>query len=353
VLATNSANKNGAASSDAKNHDERTSGVGAVTIGMIGAGGFSTRILLPAIKRTNVRLGSIASARGLTAAHAARKFGFTNSTSDYRTILADPKINAVFITTRHHQHAPMIVEALEAGKHVFVEKPLAIDAEGLAAVTAAARAHPKLQLAVGFNRRFSPHAKKLRSLLAGRSEAATMQMLINAGSLPHDHWTVDKNTGGGRMIGEGCHWFDLASYLVDAPITQVSANCAGSGDGSDNHQTVTLTMADGSVATLHYLVNGHKSFPKERLTVFCQGQVAEIDNFRAMQGYGWSSFNKMNLWKQDKGHNQEIAEFLIRCASGGSQLIEFDRLWNTTMATFATTESSRTCSAVKVDAAPN
>jgi len=330
-----------------------TRGVGAVQVGMIGAGGFATRVLLPAIQRTNVRLLGIASARGLTAAHAARKFGFATSTSDYHKLLADPQINAVFIMTRHHQHAAMVVEALAAGKHVFVEKPLALDHEQLAAVSAAHRAQPERQLLVGFNRRFSPHAKQLRAMLAGRSEPATLHMLINAGAIPGDHWTVDRGIGGGRILGEACHWFDLVSYLVAAPIAAVHAMSSGSGDTRGDHQTITLTLADGSVATVQYLVNGHKSFPKERLTVFCQGQVAELDNFRNLRGFGWAKFRKQNLWKQDKGHAAEMAEFLSRCASGGEQVIPFNSLWNTTAATFAAVNSAAGGDTIRVPSGPD
>ncbi|MDX1964643.1 MAG: bi-domain-containing oxidoreductase [Pirellulales bacterium] len=322
--------------------DHPTRGVGSVRLGMIGAGGFATRVLLPAIKPTGVQLAGIASARGLSAAHAARKFGFATSTSDYHTILADPSVNAVCIMTRHQQHAGMVVEALQAGKHVFVEKPLAIDQAGLAAVAAAHAAHPDQQLLVGFNRRFSPHAVTIQKLLATRSEPATVHMLINAGALPGDHWTVDKSSGGGRIIGEGCHWFDLLSFLLGQPITAVQANAKGSADTAADHQSLTLSLADGSVGVLQYLVNGHKSFAKERITIFCQGQVLELDNFRSLTGYGWPKFSKQNLWAQDKGHHAEMAQFLARVASGGPQLIPFASLWNTTQATFAAVTSAPT-----------
>jgi predicted dehydrogenase len=196
-------------------------GSGSARVGLIGSGSFATHVLLPAIKKTNVPLISVASARGLTAAHAARKFGFANSTSDVPTLLNDTAINTVFITTRPNLHAPMIVAALDAGKHVFVEKPLASDAAGLENVIAAHRRQPNLQLMTGFNRRFSPHGKTLRQWLSKRSEPATLQMTINAGQLPPEHWSVNPDLSGGRIIHEGCHWFDFLGYLVGSPIVSV------------------------------------------------------------------------------------------------------------------------------------
>ena len=310
---------------------------GKVVVGVIGAGGFTTRSLLPALKHVDVTLASIASAGGVSGAHAARKFGFRASTTDYRTILDDASINTVFITTRHDLHARMAVEALRAGKHVLVEKPLAIDREGLNQIREAYAQTSGQQLMVGFNRRFSPHAVRMRQLLAARSQPACMTMLVNAGQLPANHWLHDPQVGGGRIVGEGCHWFELMSFLVSSPIVAVQATEVG-GRGIEthtDHASVTLTFADGSLGTLHYFANGHRSFPKERLTVFCEGRVLELDNFRRLRGYGWSNFTKQNLFRQDKGYDAETAAFIQRAGRGGDPLIPLTDLWNVTLATFA------------------
>jgi predicted dehydrogenase/threonine dehydrogenase-like Zn-dependent dehydrogenase len=324
-------------------------GTGSARVGLIGSGSFATHVLLPAIKKTNVPLVTVASARGLTAAHAARKYGFAGSTSDVPALLADPAINTVFITTRSNLHAAQVVAALDAGKHVFVEKPLATDAAGLAAVIEAHRRQPNLQLMTGFNRRFSPHAKTLRQWLKTRSEPATLQMTINAGQLAPEHWSANLEQSGGRIVGEGCHWFDLLSFLVGSPIVRVSSNSAGSADPSQGHQTITLTLADGSVGTIQYLVNGHKSFPKERLVVFCQGQVAELDNFRRLRGFGCRGFSKQNLWRQDKGHTDEVAAFLGAVTRSSPQVIPVAQQVNVTRATFAALESAATGKTIEVE----
>lgn len=319
---------------------EPARGSGEVRLGIIGAGMFASRVLLPALKKTSARLCSIASAGGVTAAHAARKFGIEGCTSDPRTIFDDPNINAVVIATRHNSHAHLAAEALVAGKHVFVEKPLAIDREGLQEVAEAYRETKGLQLAVGFNRRFSPHGKKIRELLGGRSGPAAIAMLVNAGILPEDHWLLDPQVGGGRIIGEGCHWFDLMSFVLNQPIVKVSAASAGDRAAKRGAEatTVTLGFADGSQGTLHYFAQGHRSFPKERMTVFCDGRVLELDNFRRMWGWGWPGFRRMNLFRQDKGHRTELDEFVRRVAGGGPPLMEFADLTNVTESTFAAGE---------------
>jgi len=318
-------------------------GTGQVTIGVIGAGNFTRRELLPALKKTSARLISIASAGGVTAAHAARKFGFSQSTTDYRTILADRSINTVFITARHDLHAPMVVEALAAGKHVFVEKPLAITRGELHKIREAYAATSGQQLMVGFNRRFSPHAVRIKQLLAGRSQPATVEMLVNAGHLPADHWMHDPQVGGGRIIGEGCHWIDLLTFLIGSPITDVQAAMVGDTGGlatRNDHMSLMLSYADGSLGNVHYFSAGHRSFPKETLRIFCQGRVLELDNFRRLRGFGWPGFTKHRLFRQDKGHQAEISSFVDRVAHGGPPLIPAEQLWNVTEATFAAEEAA-------------
>ncbi len=309
-------------------------------MGIIGAGMFASRVLLPALRKTSARLCSIASSGGVTAAHAARKFGIAACTSDPRTIFDDPNINAVVIATRHDSHARLAAEALAAGKHVFVEKPLAIDPEGLEQVVEAYRESKGLQLAVGFNRRFSPHGKKICELLAGRSAPAAIATLVNAGKLPEDHWLLDRRIGGGRIIGEGCHWFDLMSFVLGQPIVGVSAWTTGdrTADRGNEGTSVTLRFADGSLGALQYFSQGHRSFPKERMSVFCDGRALELDDFRRLRGWGWPNFRRMNLFRQDKGHSAELSEFVRRVAEGGPPLLDFSELVNVTESTFAAAE---------------
>jgi predicted dehydrogenase len=276
------------------------------------------------------------SAGGISAAHAARKFKIGTCTSDSGTILEDSNINTVVILTRHNSHARLAAAALRAGKHVFVEKPLAIDEEGLQEVREAYEASPGLQLMVGFNRRFSPHAIKMKELLASRSGPASMVTVINAGALPSDHWTLDPEVGGGRIIGEGCHWIDLMSFLIGQPIVSVHASAvdANSTGGNDDSTTITLQFADGSVGVLNYLAKGHRAFPKERVTVFSDGRVLELDNFRVLRGWGWPSFRRMRLWRQDKGHRAEMAAFVAAIQNGQPPIISVQELSNVTEATF-------------------
>jgi predicted dehydrogenase len=331
-----------------------TSGVQVARVGVIGAGAFSTRVLIPALKRTGAELVSVASAGGLSSAHAARKFGFARSTSDYQTVLADGEINAVMIATRPNTHAGMVAEALRAGKHVFVEKPLAIDRGGLEQVRRAYEESSGRQLLVGFNRRFSPHALEMKKLLGGRSGPLAMTMLVNAGKIAADHWIRDAAVNGGRIIGEACHWFDLMVFLSGSRIVAVQSSAMGSDNGDPagtvaDNVTINLSFADGSIGTVHYFANGHRSFAKERLSVFCEGRVLELDNFRRLYGYGWRRFSKHRLLRQDKGHVAEVKAFIERVTTGGPPLIPFAELANATEATFAAVESITSGQPVQID----
>lgn len=328
-------------------------GAARAVVGVIGAGNYTKIRLLPELQKSGATLAKIASASGVTAALAGRKFGFAASTTDYREILSDAAINTVFITTRHNLHVPMAVAALEAGKHVFVEKPAAIDPAGLATLKAAVERAPQQQFLVGFNRRFSPHAVKIRQLLAGRSQPATMNMLVNAGYIPANHWTQDLLVGGGRIVGEGCHWVDLLRYLIDRPIVAVQAATVGDAPGVETRgdkMSLALLFADGSLGNVHYFANGDKSFSKERLEVYCEQRTLVMDNFRTLVGYGWKGFRKLNFWSQDKGRTAEIGGFIRRVAEGGPALMPADEIWNVTQATFAAEESAVDGRRVAVDA---
>ncbi|PDV99973.1 bi-domain-containing oxidoreductase [Candidatus Chloroploca asiatica] len=312
-----------------------------VAVGVIGAGNFASLVLIPAVVKTGARLEAIATTTGRDAAIAARKFGFAQAVSDYRKILEHPAINTVFILTRHNTHARLIVEALAAGKHVFVEKPLALTQDELDQINAARQQAPNLQLLVGFNRRFAPLAVEMRKLLGARTEPLTMIYTVNAGAIPAHHWTQDPLVGGGRIIGEGCHFIDLLRFLAGHPIVNVSAHAIGAAPGlavREDKMTITLTFADGSLGTVHYFANGSKQFPKERLEVFSAGRILALDNFQRLHSYGWAGFKGQRLWRQDKGHGAEVAAFVERVAHGGSWLIPWEELADVTQATFAAVE---------------
>ncbi len=316
----------------------------APVVGVIGSGNFTRQVLLPALKAARATIKSVASAGGVSSLHAGRKFDACEATTDYRALLASREINTVFITTRHNSHPRMVVEALQAGKHVFVEKPLAIDAEGLEQVRQAHAEHPELHLMVGFNRRFAPHTVQAKKLLAGRSQPIAVDIMVNAGELPANHWLHDPAVGGGRMIGEGCHFIDLLLFLVGHPITLVQA--AGVRQQvaavlrSGDLMTITLSFADGSIGTLHYWSNGAKSYPKERVEIFSQGRILTIDNWRSMQAYDWPGASRMKM-RQDKGHHAEIAAFLDRVSQGGPPLIPFEEIDEVTRACFAAVQGAQ------------
>jgi predicted dehydrogenase/threonine dehydrogenase-like Zn-dependent dehydrogenase len=314
---------------------------GEPVVGVIGAGNFASLVLLPALSKTRVHLKMIAGGNDTTAALAARKFGFPHATSDYHTVLNDSEINTVFVLTRHHLHARMVVEALQAGKHVYVEKPLALNHAELSSVRDALEQAGGCQLMVGFNRRFSPLAVKMRELLAERSQPLSVIYTVNAGAVPADHWTQDPGVGGGRIVGEGCHFIDLIRFLVGHPMVGLEARMMGDAPGVGVRQDkmmITLEFADGSIGAVHYLANGSKGYPKERVEVFSQGRVLALDNFKALKGYGWPGFRGMRLFRQDKGHQAEVRVFVERVIQGGELLIPWPVLEEVTLATFTAVE---------------
>jgi len=282
------------------------------SVAFVGSGNYATAVLIPAFKAAGAHLSSVASSAGVSGVHAAKKYGFEETTTDTAKLFADPKVDALVITTRHNNHARFVLQALEAGKHVFVEKPLCLTLAELDEIKAA---HARLAeqgkvplVMVGFNRRFAPQVQKIKGLLTGVSGPKSFVMIVNAGAIPSDHWTQDMETGGGRIIGEACHFVDLLRFLAGSQIVSHSYLAMK----STNRDTVSLQLgfADGSIGTVHYFANGCKAFPKERLEVFAEGRVLQLDNFRKLRGFGWPGFSKMNLWRQDKGQNACAAAFL-------------------------------------------
>jgi predicted dehydrogenase len=300
----------------------------SVSVGFIGAGNYVTAMLLPAFNAAGARLRTIASSGGVTSLHAGRKFGVEQTTTDVDSILSNPEIDAVVVATRHDSHAEFVCRAIAAGKHVFVEKPLAVSHEQLerirGAIAGAAGSRSPL-LMVGFNRRFAPHVLKMRALLAGVPGPKTFVMTVNAGQIPREHWTQDAQVGGGRLIGEGCHFIDLLRFLADAPIGSHATTRMES--PSADTATITLQFADGSLGTVHYFANGSKSFPKERLEVFAGGRVLQLDNFRRLTGFGWPGFKSMKAWRQDKGQRDCAAAFIAAIRDGAGSPIPLEQLF--------------------------
>ena len=297
-------------------------------VGFIGAGAFTRSVLLPAFKKSAVVLKGIASRTGVSSADLARKYDFEYSTTDYQQLLQDSDINTVVITTRHDSHADLVIEALEAEKHVFVEKPLALTTEQLERIEAVYSEHSDRVLLVGFNRRFSPHARRIKELTEDRQGPLCMTMTVNAGQVPADSWLHDRAVGGGRIIGEACHFIDLLMYLAGAEITETCGVVvdAPAGQPSEDMTSISLKFADGSIGTVHYFANGHKDLPKERLELFCDGQVLLLDNFRELKGVGFKGFNNMKLWKQDKGHAAEVQAFLDAVSGKGPLPISWEEM---------------------------
>jgi predicted dehydrogenase/threonine dehydrogenase-like Zn-dependent dehydrogenase len=316
--------------------------VGSVVTGVIGAGNFAVRTLLPALAKTEAALHTIASGGGTSTAIAARKFNFTQATSDTETLLHDEAINTLFVLTRHNSHARLTAAALQTGKHVFVEKPLALNRAELAQVEEAVKAKPDRQLLVGFNRRFAPLAQQMSELLRGRVEPLSLIYTVNAGMIPADHWTQDPAVGGGRIIGEACHFIDFLRFLVGRSIIGVRAHkMRGSSAVGDDKMSILLDFADGSMGTVHYLANGSKQFPKERVELFSEGRNLVLDNFHSLKGYGWPGFRSKRLWRQDKGHKAEVSSFIQRVQQGGDWLIPWQELKEVTLATFVAVEKAQ------------
>jgi predicted dehydrogenase/threonine dehydrogenase-like Zn-dependent dehydrogenase len=306
-------------------------------VGIIGAGNFVRNTLLPLLGRYEIKY--IASEGGLTGTELARKYKIAVSTSDYREILQDDDVDLVMIATRHHQHGEMVIESLKAGKHVFVEKPLAMSTKNLDEIVSVYRQCHKAEtsLTVGFNRRFSPHVQKIKWLLG--KALMTVIVTVNAGFVAQGSWLHDRDAGGGRLIGEGCHFFDLITFLTGSQITAVCMNAVGRdvSEATDN-ATVMIRYENGSAGVINYCSNGNKMYPKERIEVHVAGQTLILDNFRTLTGYGFKSFSEMKT-SQNKGHREQFDRLLFQIQSSGPALIPFDEIVSATRAPLAALES--------------
>ncbi len=300
-------------------------------IGCIGAGNYGGRVLIPTLSKTEAQLHTLVTTNGLNGVHYGKKFGFHNASTSVEELFAQTEINTLVIATRHDSHARLTADGLRSGRHVYVEKPLSLSEEQLAEVVAAygdsARMAVPPILMVGYNRRFSPHVQRMKEILKVAQGPKSLTLLMNAGAIPRNHWTQDPTVGGGRILGEACHFIDLARFLVGARI--IKASVVTMEEVSATHDTANLSLKfeDGSVAAIQYFSNGHSSFPKERVEVFAAGRILQLDNFRSLRGFGWSDFRSSRTLKQDKGHAACVEAFVNAVKSGGPAPIPAEEIF--------------------------
>lgn len=335
--------------------ENKTKSFPRVSVGLLGAGGFASSTLIPAIKASkNSSLISVCAATGAHAQHAARKFGFAQCTTDENEIFRNPDINTVVIATPHQLHAGQVVSSLEAGKNVFCEKPLCLtelELSGISRVLFEIPPSKRSAFTVGFNRRFAPMVRKMKTFLQAIHEPLALHYRINAGYLPPDHWMNDREQGGGRILGEMCHFVDLLSFLAASPIVEVAARVMGSSARySGNNVIASVRLANGSEGTITYVANGDRSFSKERLEVFGGGSASVLDDFRCLELVrDGRKHTVRSRWQQDKGHRAEWAVFADCVAGSGEAPIALDEIIASTLATIRTCESAATGQAVAVN----
>lgn len=324
-----------------------------INIGFIGAGSFAQGYILPVLKKMeNVNLLSAATANGINANSVAKKFGFQNSSTDFNEILNNEKINCVFITTRHNLHAKMVIESLKKGKNVFVEKPLCLNESELKEIVSCYDKSNSL-LMVGFNRRFSPFIQETKKFFEHRTGPLMINYRVNAGYLPANHWVHDSNEGGGRIVGEICHFVDLLQYLVNAVPINVYATVLEHPDKTqtEDNVSVILKFTDGSIGTISYSSIGDISFSRERIEIFGDNSVAVIDNFKeAVFSRAGNIVKKIKKYGRDMGHNNEIKLFInsLTETDNKKSIISFNEIVNSTLTTFKISESLKVNLFVKI-----
>jgi predicted dehydrogenase/threonine dehydrogenase-like Zn-dependent dehydrogenase len=309
-------------------------------VGVIGAGNFTKMTMLPALKGSGANLRYIASSGGVTGTSLAKKFGFNYSTTDYKQILTDKDVDTVIITTKHNSHAKFVIESLQANKHVFVEKPLALDEEQLKSIIDTYNeVNGRKSLMVGFNRRFSPHTQAIKNSLGLNPGPINLNLTMNAGFIPKEVWVHDMSIGGGRIIGEACHYIDLCVFLTGSEIVSVCMNGMGETPTSNlDNASILLKFKNGSNAVVNYFANGSKAYSKERLEVYSRERIWITDNFRTTKAYGVKGFRNIKT-KIDKGHKVQFHKYLEKIKNGGEPLIPFNEIVNVTMASFAAIKS--------------
>jgi predicted dehydrogenase len=292
------------------------------------------------LKKVNASIKYIASSGGLSSTIMAKKHGITNSTTDYHEMLKDSEVDLVFVTTQHNMHSKMALDVMKAGKSVFVEKPLALTQEELDQIIETHQSSD-VNVSVGFNRRFAPLAQKMKKLIGDEMNPINVVATMNAGFIPKDVWVHDMEVGGGRIIGEACHYIDLCSYLTGSKVVSVCMNAMGVNpeDNTDN-ASILLKYENGSNAVINYFANGSKSYSKERVEVYSQERTLVMDNWRKLKGYGFKGFSSKSS-KQDKGHFNQFKALINQQINGGLPIISFDEIINTTRASFSAIESLR------------
>lgn len=298
------------------NNNEKTN------VSFLGSGKFAVSVLIPAFKNAGANLKNIVSRKGVSGFYAGRKYGFFETTTNSNDLFEDENTDVIVISTRHNTHANFVLKAIKAKKHIFVEKPLSLTLEELSQIQN--NYTHENHLMVGFNRRFAPQVKKIKSLLKDIKIPKALVMTVNAGAIPKDHWTQDKKVGGGRILGEACHFIDLFRFLVGRKIIDHKIQFMNT--LSDDTATIQLKFEDDSIGTIHYFSNGSKAFPKEKLEIFAAGGILELNNFRKLVGYDWPGFKKMNLWRQDKGHQNCVNAFIDAISKNKSPPIPFDEI---------------------------
>jgi len=308
-------------------------------IGLIGAGNFAQNVLLPRMKGLCNFVG-IATMNGNESIYVGRKYGFKKAYHDTENVFSDPNVNTIFVLTRHNTHSEFVIKGIKSNKHVYTEKPLAMNENELNIIKKTWEKSSKKHLMLGFNRRFSPFIEKTKSIFSDDTPKS-INIRINAGVVLPDHWVNDPEIGGGRIVGEACHFIDLAMYLAGDKIISVSANAMEDSNNLSNTTIVNLKFANGSVASVNYFSNGNKRVSKEFIEVFCGETVVQIDDFKSMIIYG-KSVKKIKSKKQDKGHTEEMVQFLKSIREGKSCPIPFEESYLSTLATFKIIESIKT-----------
>jgi predicted dehydrogenase/threonine dehydrogenase-like Zn-dependent dehydrogenase len=301
-------------------------------VGFIGAGNYASRTLIPAFKNAGANLDTLVTNSGISGYHHGKINSFLCTSTNEDDLWANSNLNTVSIVTRHDLHAKQVIRGLKSKKNIFVEKPLAItlaEVDAIEEVYENLNISKKIRLMVGFNRRFAPHIIKMKKLLESSRSPKSIIIIVNAGEIPADHWVQDHKSGGGRIIGEACHFIDLMRHLVGYKISSYTATMIGDNPSIDTREdkvTITLSFEDGSFGTIHYFANGGKSLPKERIEVFCDNAVLQMINYRKLIGFGWKGFKKMNLYKQDKGQKSCVKAFLQSITNGTQAPIPYDEI---------------------------
>lgn len=326
---------------------ESTGKVGSANLAVIGAGNYASRILIPAFKNSGASLQTLVTSGGVNSVHHGKKNDFVEASTDFDAALSG-NADTVVIATQHNLHAEQTKAAIEKAKHAFVEKPLALHVEEVEDIERAYNeqheAGNPINLMVGYNRRFSPHIQKIKSLLANKNVPKTFIMTMNAGDIPANHWTQSMEVGGGRIIGEACHYIDLMRFLTGSKIKSFNAVKMGDTPGIDiteDKAIITLTFEDGSIGTIQYFANGGKAFPKERIEVFCDDAVLQLDNFRKLTGFGWKGFSKFKTNSQDKGQDACCEAFVKSIKEGLPSPIPADEIFEVAKISIQIAESLR------------